>query len=320
MLHEERELVLTDIEWDEEFADVMRPHLPEEADAFTESVMSVGKFTDPILVYPEDGRYLVIDGHHRWRWYLNYGPGAGIEAPTVVVMDRLNSRAAAKYWMRVTQNGRRNLPIEDQRFHRGKALSEQVTAMRESETGSVADLVKEFAEDNDISHRTAYREKAYAEAVDLIARVDKPMSENIRAGVVGINYDETLWLSKRRPVDIAKGLENLKADRQVKDNGEVPAAAPNLARERYQAMEKKMSTLVQTLMPAVREHIMEAHRLMYPDGAPSRGGFPMTDLDEWTTNIIGALHSWKPRAPCPDCEFKGCTRCKRLGFLRTRPK
>jgi hypothetical protein len=317
MSHEERELVLADVLWDAEFAEVMRPHLPEEADDFTESIMAAGKFTCPLLVIEEKGKYPLVDGYHRLAWYTEYGEGVGIEPPAVMLMERFTTRAAAKYWMRVVQNGRRNMTIEDQRFHRGKALVEKVLAMRTG-TGDVADAVREFAEENKISNRTAYREKEYATALSNISQVDNAFSEKIRAGVVGINFGETVELSKRMPEHIENGIVNLEAGRHWKDNGAIVDELPQAAKD-YRDLERLFSTLHKTLMPAVREHFMDIHRIMYPKG-PVRGGFPMKLMDDATTTIIGAVNSWKPRAPCPDCEFRGCGRCKRLGWLRGRPQ
>ena len=77
-------------------------------------------------------------------------------------MDRLTSRPAAKYWMRLYQNGQRNLTDEEQRFQRGKALAEKVLAMKIECGRSASDVVAEHAADQGISRSRAYREKAYA--------------------------------------------------------------------------------------------------------------------------------------------------------------
>ena len=84
----------------------------------------------------------------------------------------------------------------------------------------------------------------------------------------------------------------------------------------YRELEKHFNTLHKQLMPAVRGKLMEISRAMYPKGPPKSGGFPMKLLDEATGSIIGAIVSWKPKRPCPNCDFTGCLRCDGLGFLR----
>ena len=321
MLHEERELTLADVDWDEEFAGIMNPHLPEAADDFTESIMSAGEFTHPILVFYEDGHYPVIDGYHRMKWASLFAEDAGIEMPKVKVMTRLTSRVAAKYWVRVCQTGRRNLSVEDQRYHRGKALTEKMIYMKET-TGTVGDTVEQFAEANRITVRTAYREKEYAKAVDRIAATAPEIAQKIRAGVVGINAKEVVKMSQRRPERIAEAAENLTHNRKWNDDGSGGEMTEDEAKEmrRYRVIENKLSTLLKTLLPAVREHFILIHREIYPDGPPERGGFPMVAIDEHTSQLIGIVRNWKPAGPCSECQYRGCPRCKRLGFKRSRTR
>jgi hypothetical protein len=88
--------------------------------------------------------------------------------------------------------------------------------------------------------------------------------------------------------------------------------------ERLREIERLFATLLKTLLPAVREHFMEIHRLMYPKGAPERGGFPMRMADKATTDLIGIVRSWMPKGPCSHCDLKGCEHCDGQGWHRRR--
>ena len=67
------ELTIDDVVCDKEFSDVQRPHSEQESEDFIESVVSVGRFTSPLLVIDDGGTYTLIDGYHRYRWWQECG-------------------------------------------------------------------------------------------------------------------------------------------------------------------------------------------------------------------------------------------------------
>jgi|FLOH01.1.fsa_nt_gi hypothetical protein len=314
-------ITIDDIVMDEEFAGVHRPHFEAENEDLVKAIEEVNRIVNPILVIEDNGQYPVIDGYHRLQYWYSRGSHLGVPAPKVEVMTELKSRQQAVFWMRILQNGGRNYSVEEQRYQRGKALVEEV-ALRNQSVGvprKVSEIIADIATAHEVSPSTVRRDKEYAEAVERIGEIDLPLSHRIRAGTVGINVSETIHLATLCEAEMRAACANLTAGRAWDDCGvgDVTIGAkesPEMAR--FRQTNKKFATLQKTLMPQVREHLIELSRLIHPKGQPKVGGFPMKVFNEATETIHGALIAWRPEDECPDCEMQGCGRCGQRGWLR----
>ena len=115
-------------------------------------------------------------------------------------------------------------------------------------------------DDNNIGPRTAYREKAYAAAVDKITVANPVLGKQLRDGVVPITYLDTIKVAQLPPDELVTSLDNLFAGRSWNES---PAGVdeqlgqPSRDLLAYRELEKHFNTLHKQLMPAVRGKLME---------------------------------------------------------------
>lgn len=133
---------IDDIQIDDEFYSLLRPHTQQEFEELQGSVLLHG-FREKVRTW--EG--LLIDGHHRKRVYDN---NPSIDPPEIEELEFPN-REAARDWIIRNQLGRRNLTDNEYRYYIGK-----------------------LDDKGDIPERTARRYSEFARKVDEIAETSGP--------------------------------------------------------------------------------------------------------------------------------------------------
>tara|TARA_R110002020_G_scaffold76728_3_gene194258 strand:- start:1395 stop:2363 length:969 start_codon:yes stop_codon:yes gene_type:complete len=315
------DLTMADLVWDEEFSQVNRPHTPSEAEELQKSIEfgKVQKITDPILVIKENGNYPVIDGYHRMQYWTNRGHSVGIPEPRVELMGM--TRREAVWWMRVRQGGRRNNDAEELSYQRGKALREEVALERQMESPrSVGEIAQQIAEEAGVSERTVLRDRQKSEAIDKIGEVDAEMANRIRGGETSVSFDDAVQMSHGSPQQINDQCENLRDGRRWNDYGPEPSGedAPEEVQheKELRLIRNDIATVQKRIIVDLRTYLIKLSQKIHPNGQPRKFGFPMKEFDQAITTIDGRLEAWKPAGVCPDCEWQGCPRCQKRGWLK----
>lgn len=89
---------------DKDFRDLIPPLTPEEYEQLEKSILAEG-VRDPLVVWANNGRSLLVDGHHRWSIIRKH---SGVQYR--VITRTFRDRDDAKVWIIDNQRGRRNLP------------------------------------------------------------------------------------------------------------------------------------------------------------------------------------------------------------------
>lgn len=101
---------IDDLVVDEEFDALLPVLTPDELDQLEQSILAYG-LMDPIKVWeePESGRYIIIDGHNRYRILRKNNLSCEYWNIKVITEKDLKTRDDVKRWMLEQQLGRRNL-------------------------------------------------------------------------------------------------------------------------------------------------------------------------------------------------------------------
>lgn len=198
---------------DPEFRDLLHKQTPTEAKLFEHSMLNDG-CRDPLIVWPNNGKRILVDGHHRYEFCVEHDMMFAVRE-----MDFPN-REAAKEWVIINQLARRNLPIHE---HARLALQlKPIFEARAKENqrasgGAVPqksvkpiDTQKEIAKIAGVSHDTIAKvEHIENEAPDPIKRA-------ARAGEISVNAAYRLTKADTElQQDVANRIENGESPKKV---------------------------------------------------------------------------------------------------------
>lgn len=103
----ERQLRLHDLTVDPEFENLIRKQTPDEEKEFIHQMINHGGAYDPIMVWDNDGKYIILDGHHRY-WFLLKHPELKYR---IEVAHEVHDRDEAGMWIFRQQKGKKNLQL-----------------------------------------------------------------------------------------------------------------------------------------------------------------------------------------------------------------
>ena len=144
-----------------ELCNLLPPLTEGQYNLLEQNIIKQGGARDPIIVWEEEG--VIVDGHNRHeiceRLGLSYTHKEISFANEEEVMQ----------WMLDNQEGKRNLSHDAMRYMRGK-VAERICS---EPHGTVKTKLKEYADKEEISIRTVYNNKDYAQQVDSLTPEDK---------------------------------------------------------------------------------------------------------------------------------------------------
>lgn len=103
----ERQLRLHDLTVDPEFENLIRKQTPDEEKEFVHQMINHGGAYDPIMVWDNNGKYIILDGHHRY-WFLLKHPELTYR---IEVAHEVHDRDEAGMWIFRQQKGKKNLQL-----------------------------------------------------------------------------------------------------------------------------------------------------------------------------------------------------------------
>ena len=141
-----------------EIQNMLFPLKEEEMKALEESILKEG-IRDPIVVWPQDGKYILIDGHNRYAIAQKYGLDFKIIEKNFKDLDE------AREWIDLNQLGRRNLTDEARTIVLGRIYER---ARKRDENNRILISIEKKEKEKDINSLFDSPEKVGRQIVDHI--------------------------------------------------------------------------------------------------------------------------------------------------------
>lgn len=157
---------------DKEIAALIPSLSPEELAQLERSIVAEG-CREPLSVWEDGQRSILLDGHNRYRICGRHGVAYEIR------LVQLADRDAAIRWVAENQLGRRNLTPEAQSYLRGTLYNNTKRQGSRSDLTSGQSAQKlttaqQLAERHQVDEKTIRRDAYFAEKLDALARADRP--------------------------------------------------------------------------------------------------------------------------------------------------
>ncbi len=225
-----------------EFKELIEELKPEELEQLEANILKEG-VRDPIVVWPVDDHYVLIDGHNRFSICQKHK----LEFPFKRI--DFTSDDQAKDWMIKNQLGRRNLSQEQQSYLRGLRYNQEKSQGRRSDLTSGQNdrkLVAEstavsLAKEYNVSPKTIVRDAEFAKGVETIGKKDPELKRQILKGESKISKAKIQLLAKEpekieavindTPVEVGSAKKKLTAEEvsriafdYINEEGSMPQA------------------------------------------------------------------------------------------------
>lgn len=222
---------------DKALEDLLPSPLAEQLTQLEASLLADGCL-NPIVVWDQGVKYVIVDGHQRYRICKKHGISHSFKRL------EFTDKTAAKIWMYEHQDARRNYTDEQRKYASGQLYllkkqshggdrKDQVDKLSTcSEVPKTADIL---AKDQNVNERTVRRAADFAEAVDAIGEASPELKAAILAGETKATTAELAALAeapKRTVAAVAKRVEagdkraikDAVAEREPGDDSEAIAA------------------------------------------------------------------------------------------------
>jgi hypothetical protein len=198
---------------DKEFAALCPPLTPEERGNLESSIIAEG-CREKIIVWIENAKELILDGHNRFEICTRFSKDYKTDA------KKLADRNEARNWIIANQLGRRNLTEDQKSYLRGKRYA----AEKESHGGQVPGSCQngnskrtseKLAEEYGVGSRTIHRDAEFASAVDAIAAsAGEQARRDILSGELRATKQDVVALAELPPSQqkaaVASGAEGVR--------------------------------------------------------------------------------------------------------------
>jgi hypothetical protein len=316
-------------EIDAEFRSYIPAMSDEELRQLTENIKSDGRIRDRLIVWPENGTKIVVDGHNRIDVWRN------TEVPFPDVEDKnFLDREAALDWIILNQLGRRNLSDHDRSMLRGRLYNRtKKSAGQPSENAPLCantehaktrtttkGAAKKVAAATKSSEGTVRRDGAYVEAIDVIRKVNAKAAADIESGAMKVPKKDVILIGKLS--DIPAALKNLRMDRAWNDDGkpkeeiadeDVPFGQPEIPAKLQPIFDQ--CPAFRSLIKRLGDIKGEIGKLAETDGG-ARINFSRVQAD--LENVRRDIRFAAPHKPCPYCRKRAnpsCGSCKGLSWV-----
>jgi hypothetical protein len=164
----------------DEFKFLIPPLLDDEYAKLEESILAEG-CRDPLVLWKNEGEYVLIDGHNRYAICTKYNLDFNIQ-----IMEFANIELVMD-WMVNNQLGKRNVTDETKSYLRGmqynrekkKVGENQYTLDRVGQNVPALSTADKLAQLHKVSEKTIKRDEKYAEAVNKLVGDDKALKFDI---------------------------------------------------------------------------------------------------------------------------------------------
>lgn len=180
-----------------EFKDLIPQLRPEEFEQLEANILKEG-VRDPIIIWPVDNQFVLIDGHNRFSICQKHN----LEFPFKKV--DFTSEDEARDWMVKNQLGRRNLSPEQQSYLRGLRYNQEksqgkrtdLTSGQNDQKLASENTAVALAKEYNVSPKTIVRDAEFAKGVEAIGKKDPELKKKILKGESPISKGKIQSLAK----------------------------------------------------------------------------------------------------------------------------
>ncbi|SKC83374.1 ParB N-terminal domain-containing protein [Ohtaekwangia koreensis] len=228
-----------------ELKEYIIPLTKEEFELLESNILQHG-CRDPLVVWPRENSFFLVDGHNRFKICQKHNIDFKIKKIDFETID------TAKVWMIDNQMGRRNLTPDQLSYYRGvkynslknkKGGYENVRSKGQSELSTSERIAEKF----NVSESTIKRDAKFAEGLNIISRGNPKLKTEILSGTVK---------AKRSDIQILPDAPY--ADKiLIKSEADLAVKAKKIRADILDEYEKKASRLSQTKTTKAQEEDAE---------------------------------------------------------------
>lgn len=240
-------LKLDDLIVDKEFEELLPALTVEEFERLEQSILKNGML-DPIKVWeePDTGRYIIIDGHNRYRILKKHNIGFKYwEDYKIMYHNELKDRDAVKQWMMEQQLGRRNLS-EAERYEivqKFKSVFEKKAKENQSSGGKGMTNLSRVNTRKEMAKAVGVSEGTYQKMDKVMQSDNEELKQKLRNKKVSVDkaYKEIKNTVQSNPITPEQQIDRL--DKRI---NEIDRTIESLKIEKTDIMNKR-TTIFYTL-------------------------------------------------------------------------
>lgn len=231
-------LKLEDLVIDKEFEELLPVLTPEEFARLEQNILNIG-LLDPIKVWeePESGRYIIIDGHNRYRIMKKNNLPCEYWNIKVITEKDLKTREDVKRWMLEQQLGRRNLSEVEKYeiIQKFKSVFEEKAKKNQSSGGKGLSNLSKVNTRREMAKATGVSEGTYRKMDKVMQSDNEVLKQRLREKKVSVDaaYKEVKSSEKMvlTPKDVISNVD--------KKLEEIDKQMESLAEERAGLLKKR---------------------------------------------------------------------------------
>ena len=233
-------LKLDDLVVDKEFDGLLPVLTLEEFERLEQSILKNGML-DPIKIWeePGTGRYIIIDGHNRYRILKKHNIGLKYwEDYKIMYADELPDRDAVKQWMLEQQLGRRNLS-ETERYEivqKFKSVFEKKAKDNQSSGGKGLSNLSKVNTRKEMAKAVGVSEGTYQKMDKVMQSDNEDLKQRLREKKVSVDkaYKEIKNTDQAKPITPEQQIDKL--DKRI---NEIDKCIESLQTEKKEIMQKR---------------------------------------------------------------------------------
>jgi hypothetical protein len=229
------EYIRENIVIEEQFKHFIPPLAEDEFRQLEDNIRKEG-CRDALIVWPREGKYILIDGHNRYQICTTYN------LPFRVQLIDFADEEAAKDWMINNQLGKRNVTEETKAYLRGLQYKQEKRKVggtgsnQFQKAGEGERTAERLAEQHQVSEKTIRTDEKFAEALDKLTQGNEPLKWDM--------LNKRIKFSKLQLTNLANDDDILAEMGEYIRNGSTFAEAYRKAKEKPAASEQPESTAV----------------------------------------------------------------------------
>lgn len=181
---------IEDLVIDKEFEELLPVLTPEEFERLEQNILNIG-LLDPIKVWeePESGKYIIIDGHNRYRILKKNNLQCEYWNIKVITERDLPTREDVKRWMLEQQLGRRNLSEVEKYeiIQKFKSVFEEKAKKNQSSGGKGLSNLSKVNTRKEMAKATGVSEGTYRKMDTVMKSNNEVLKQKLREKKVSVD-------------------------------------------------------------------------------------------------------------------------------------
>lgn len=229
---------------DKEFEELLPVLTPDESENLEQSILKNG-LLDPIKIWeePKTGRFIIIDGHNRYRILKKNNISLNYWDYKIIYADELPTRDDVKRWMLEQQLGRRNLSdIEKYEIvQKFKSVFEQKAKQNQSLGGKGLSNLSKVNTRKQMANATGVSEGSYRKIDAVMQSDNEELKQKLRDKK--ISTDAAYKKLKRKELDQKPLTPEQEIDRLDKRIDSIEKTMKMLMDEKEKLLDQRISVI-----------------------------------------------------------------------------